>query len=268
MFAGERAECGVTITNASALPVTVTAEDRAGETSNTFLVYRLPAGQSIICSAPREFPTRGRFSGPVTLSSGVPFGFLECDRPGDASGEIVVLPRLGYAEPDGLRRWVLRSAGGDDRARRVQRRVTSDHADVRGVRAYRPGDTLRDIHWKSTARRGEPMAREYDTAPSPELVLVVEPWLPERPTAADRERLEAALSLAATIAVTWRRAFDTPVMVVVPGPDPAVATAASEDDLRDRADARSPTPPGGAHPDPLSPRGRSTGTSRAARAWW
>lgn len=232
VFAGERAECGVVVTNASARPVTVTAEDRAGDASNTFLVYRLPAGRSIVCSAPRAFPTRGRFGGPVTLSSGVPFGFLECDRPGAAGGEIVVLPRPGYAEPDGLRRWVLRSAGGDDRARRVLRRVTTDQAEVRGVRAYRPGDALRDIHWKTTARRGEPMVREYDTAPSPGLVLVVEPWLPYRPDAADRERLEAALSLAATMAVTWRRAFDSPVTVVVPGPAPAVATATSEEDLR------------------------------------
>ena len=48
------------------------------------------------------------------------------------------------------------------------------------------------FHWRTTARRGELMVREYDTAPSPELVLVVEPWLPTNPTATDRERLEAA----------------------------------------------------------------------------
>ncbi len=216
VFAGERAECGVTVTNDSSRPVTVVAEDRTGEGANSFLVYRLPAGQTLTCTAWRAFPTRGRFGGPVTVTSGFPFGFLECERPGDASGEIVVLPRPGYAEPDGLRRWVLRSAGGDDRARRVLRRVTTDQAEVRGVRQYRAGDALRDVHWRTTARRGEPMVREYDTAPSPELVLVMEPWLPDVPTPADRERLE----------------FDSPVMVVVPGRTPTVATATSEEDLR------------------------------------
>src|SRR5688572_22849749 len=178
MFAGERAECRVKVTNGSPRPVTVTAEDRAGAGANTFLVYRLPGGESIYCSAWREFPTRGRFGGPVAVMSGFPFGFLECERHGDASGEIVVLPKPGYAEPDGLRRWVSRQVADDGRARRVQRRVTSDHAEVRGVRAYRAGDSLRDVHWRTTARRGELMSREYDTAPSPELVLVVEPWLP------------------------------------------------------------------------------------------
>lgn len=232
VFAGERAECGVTVTNNSARPVTVTAEDRTGEGANTFLVYRLPAGQTLTCTAWRQFPTRGRFGGPVTLLSGIPFGFLECERPGEAHGEIVVLPRPGYAEPDGLRRWILRSAGGDDRARRVLRRITTDHAEVRGVRQYRAGDSLRDIHWRTMARRGEPMVREYDTAPSPELVLVVEPWLPAKPTPADHDRLEAALSLAVTMAITWRRAFDSAVMVVVPGPAPAIATSSSEEDMR------------------------------------
>lgn len=233
MFAGERAECRVKVTNNSARPVTVTAEDRAGAGANTFLVYRLPAGNSILCSAWREFPTRGRFGGPVTVMSGFPFGFLECERPGEAAGEIIVLPAHGYAEPDGLRRWVARQVLDDSRSRNVQRRVTSEQAEVRGVRVYRPGDSLRDVHWRTSARRGELVVREYDTAPSPELVLVVEPWLPVNPTAADRDRLEAALSLAVTMAVTWRRAFDSPVLVAVAGEVFQVATARSEEDMRE-----------------------------------
>ena len=230
-FAGEQADCGVKVTNGSGRPVTIAVEDRAGEKSNTFLVYRLPGGQSLACAAAREFPTRGRFGGPVLISTGFPFGFLECERPGDATGEVVVLPRPGYAEPDGLRRWVLRHAGGDGWARRVLRRVTSDQAEVRGVRPYRAGDAIRDIHWRTTARRGEPMVREYDVAPAPELVLVVEPWLPAGATAADSARLEAALSLAVTVALTWRRAFDSSVTVAIPGR--GVTTATSEEDLRD-----------------------------------
>jgi hypothetical protein len=81
------------------------------------------------------------------------------------------------------------------------------------------------------------MVREYDSAPSPELVLVVEPWLPPNPTQRDSELLEAALSLAATIAITWRRAFDNPVTLIVLGgvatAPPAVGTATSEETLRD-----------------------------------
>ena len=232
VFAGERVECGLTVTSSAAYPITLTAEDRAGPGANSFLVYRLPPGHALPCTAWRTFPTRGRYGGPVTLTSGFPFGFITCECPGAADGEIVVLPSIGVADPDGLRRWVLRSAQGDDRARRVLRRVSTDQAEVRGVRPYRSGDAIRDMHWRTTARRGEPMVREYDTAPSPELVLVIEAWLPSVSSAVDRTRLEAALSLAATIAVTWRRAFDSAVTVVVPGPDAVATTATSEENLR------------------------------------
>jgi uncharacterized protein (DUF58 family) len=231
-FAGERAECGVTVTNHSRLPITVSVADQAAGASNSFLVYRLPAGQTLSCSAPREFPARGKFTGTVNVLSGFPLGFVECERPCETSGEIVVLPRLGYAEPDGLRRWLSRQAGAEGFQRRVVRRVTGDFAEVRGVRPYRQGDALRDVHWRTTARRGELMVREYDIAPSLELLLVVEAWLPPNPTPADRERLEAALCLAVTIAMTWRRAFDSPVTVAVPGAERGVASAASEDELR------------------------------------
>jgi uncharacterized protein (DUF58 family) len=232
VFAGESADCGVVVRNGAARPVTVAVEERAGPSGNTFLVYRLPGGHTQTCAAPRVFAARGRFGGPVALSSGFPFGFLECERPGDSGGEVIVLPRPGVAEPDGLRRWVSRHAGHDGWARRVLRRATTDQAEVRGLRPYRAGDALRDVHWRTTARRGEPMVREYDVAPSPELLLVVEAWLPGAPTATDRARVEAALSLAVTIALTWRRAFDSPVTVAVPGDEPTVTTATSEADLR------------------------------------
>lgn len=250
IFAGERAECGVTVRNRSRFPVTVTAEDRAGGgAANTFFVYRLPAGHELTCTAAKEFAKRGRVKGPVALTSAVPFGFLECERLAETDGEIVVLPKLGVADADGLRRWVLRYAGGDSWAKRTQRRASADAAEVRGVREYRTGDALRDIHWRSTARRGEPMVREYDKSPSPELVLVVEPWLPANPTVADFANLEAALSLAATVAARWRQAFDVPVTVALAGGVPA--TASSDEDLREALTPLADTK-GTPDPEPLS----------------
>ena len=57
------------------------------------------------------------------------------------------------------------------------------------------------------------MVREYDAAPSPELVLVVEPWLPKEPASFEQDNLEAALSLAVTVARTWSRAFEARVTI-------------------------------------------------------
>ncbi|MBP3956114.1 DUF58 domain-containing protein [Gemmata sp. G18] len=250
LFAGERSEYGVRVTNHATRAMTVSVEDRSTAGTTNFLAYRVPAARSLDCTASRAFPTRGRFGGPVALLSSFPFGFVTCQLPGDATDEVVVLPTPGIAEPDGLRRWVARQAGGDGRARKVLRRVTTDRAEVRGVRAYRPGDPIRDIHWRTTARRGEPMVREYDTAPSPELVLVVEAWVPPTPTPADRARLEAALSLAVTIAVTWRHAFDSPVTVVVPGH--GAGTAHSAEELREVLAPLADVPGGPEHEAPTA----------------
>ena len=77
------------------------------------------------------------------------------------------------------------------------------------------------IHWKSSARRGELTVREFDAAPSPELLLVVEPWLPESPSAHDKARLEGALSIAASIFRAWCLALETKATLVVAG-DPCI----------------------------------------------
>jgi uncharacterized protein (DUF58 family) len=264
LFAGERSEFGVIVSNAANRAITVTAADRLPSGTTHFLAYRVPAQRSLTCTAAQVFAKRGRYSGPLALVSGFPFGFLECELATDSGGEIVVLPRPGVAEPDGLRRWIARQEGNDGKARKVLRRLTSDRAEVRAVRAYRTGDAIRDIHWRSTARRGEPMVREYDSAPSPELLLVVEAWLPEKPQPADYARVEAALSLAVTIAITWRRAIDSPVTIVTTEPTPVLATGYSDEDLREAlkplAEVR-----GGPMPDAISAAVFAGRLSRSAR---
>jgi hypothetical protein len=61
------------------------------------------------------------------------------------------------------------------------------------------------------------LVREYDTAPVPELMLVVEPWLPTNPKPLDLDMLEAALNLAVTVAFVWATSFRTRVTLVLLG---------------------------------------------------
>lgn len=220
VFAGEVVRVAIALRNTGRTAVSVGVTDVAN-----WFVDRLPPGATVECDDRRTFATRGRHGAerPVVWS-GSPFGFLRCERPGEPGNPVLVLPARGLADPEGMRRWVLRQSSGDSRSRHVQRRATSDQADVRGVRPYRPGDGLRTVHWRSTARHGELMVREYDAAPLPDLVLVVEPWLPANPTDADQLRLEAALSLAATVAWTWNREFSMPVTLLVVGSQPILRT--------------------------------------------
>jgi uncharacterized protein (DUF58 family) len=228
IHAGEEAVVRLIVSNIRTYSATVVVDEQIGGQSVDWLVLDLPGGASVSCYARRVFATRGQFPALVRVSSGYPIGFVSIDRPA-AMTDVIILPAVGTIDPDGLRRWIHRHAGNSDRNRKVLRRVTTDQADVRGVRPYRPGDPIRTIHWRSSARRGELVVREYDSVPSPDLVLVVEPWLPTIPTRGQRGNLEAALSLAVTIAINWSRVYGTQVTVVVAGDSDSIRTTAPSD---------------------------------------
>jgi uncharacterized protein (DUF58 family) len=72
---------------------------------------------------------------------------------------------------------------------------TGDATDLLGIRPYRPGDPIRDLHARSWARHGAPMVREYQEEFFTRIGLVVD----TDAAAASPAHLEAALSLAAGV---------------------------------------------------------------------
>jgi uncharacterized protein (DUF58 family) len=59
-------------------------------------------------------------------------------------------------------------------ATRTARGLYEDPSLFAGVRPYQPGDQLRQVHWKATARVGRPVSRRYDPAREREVVLAVD----------------------------------------------------------------------------------------------
>ena len=91
---------------------------------------------------------RGRFRlGPVSLTSGDPFGLFQTTLRLPQTTQIVVYPATydlrDFTLPLGL-------LSGGDALRRRTHYVTANAA---GVREYAPGDSYNRIHWPSTARR-------------------------------------------------------------------------------------------------------------------
>ncbi len=93
----------------------------------------------------------------VTLSTSFPFGMFRKERDLDVPGQIVVWPRtdrpVSVPSPAGGR--VPRSGAGAKGAH-------GHRGEYRSLRAYRPGDDPRDIHWRSSARLRDPVLREYE----------------------------------------------------------------------------------------------------------
>lgn len=132
-------------------------------------VERLPSGGSAEIETVRVANRRGRSTeGKVKVTSGAPFGLMTTRRALSVDSEVIVVPRwveLGsfpLAEPSSSPSDVLherpRAGGGEE---------------FLGVREFRPGDALRAVHWRSTARAGTLVVREYEQEISNRTALVI-----------------------------------------------------------------------------------------------
>ena len=93
-----------------------------------------------------------------------------------------------------------------------------DSIEFVGTREYREGDPLRRIHWRSWARRGLPVVKEYQEEYFSRIALVLDTFLPRRARGADRRRFEAGVSVLASIADHFGRSEDV-VDIFAAGPD-------------------------------------------------
>ena len=129
----------------------------------------------------------------VTIARPDPLGLVQALRRLPLPQSLVVLPRR-YPVPDiglpGTRKY---QPGGVALASSV-----GDSEEFVALRDYRPGDPLRRIHWKSWARVGKPVVKEYLDEFFVRHALVLDTF-----GAADGEpAFEEAVSVAASIAVS------------------------------------------------------------------
>jgi uncharacterized protein (DUF58 family) len=150
----------------------------------------------------------------ITLSTTFPFGLFRKERDLEIPGEIVVLPRSD--------RPIRMPMIGGGRTRRVAALFHGGggvRGEYRGLRAYRPGDDVRDIHWRSTARLGEPVVREYEQEAGETLWICLD--LRHPPGEAAEDAVEVAASMAARAEGRgWRYGLATVTGRVSPGQGP------------------------------------------------
>lgn len=168
---GDEVRVGLQVTNGgrTALPLLRLDDDFAAFGGFGVLVERLKPGQTAHVELVRSADRRGVFSsGEVTLTSGAPFGFLRSKRTLRVEGQTTVVPRwvelrsFPILEPSSFPSDVLH-----ERAR------TGAGEEFLGVRDYRPGDPPRSVHWRSTARAGHLIVREYEEEVASRVALVL-----------------------------------------------------------------------------------------------
>jgi uncharacterized protein (DUF58 family) len=95
---------------------------------------------------------------------------------------------------------------------------TGDAIEFVGTRDYREGDPIRNIHWRSWARRGAPVVKEYQEEYFCRIAIILDTFLPARPKPAERAAFEAAISVVASIADLFSRS-EYVVDILAAGPD-------------------------------------------------
>ncbi len=222
-FPGEPVAVSAEVWNPTDRPATAVVTDRSAANRSAWLFAPLPPRDARLISARWTFPVRGLHPiGPLAAEAGYPFGLVTATWELAPPGEVPVLPPVGAVDVERFRRWLVRGGAGDVHTRRPSRRPAPGQGDVRGLRPYRPGDSPREIHWKTSARRGQLLVREYDRAEPLDLVLVVDPWLPDG--IYDKQaarRLEWALSLATSLGLAWSDT-GSDLTLIVPGTPPEV----------------------------------------------
>lgn len=95
---------------------------------------------------------------------------------------------------------------------------TGDAIEFVGTRDYREGDPIRNIHWRSWARRGKPVVKEYQEEYFSRVAIILDTYLPKGFTPADRAAFEGAVSTVASVA-DWFSRTEAVVDVLAAGPD-------------------------------------------------
>lgn len=169
--AGGNAEESITIQNSSWLPkLWVEIRDDStlfGRRGNGALSLGGYERQTLILITPCE--RRGEFTiGPMSLISGDPFGLFKRRRKLLINEKVIVYPSVVPLFSFGQLPGDL--PGGNVRGQRAY--VTTPNAS--GVRDYRSGDAIRQIHWRSSARLRRLMVKEFDLDPLSESWLVLD----------------------------------------------------------------------------------------------
>ncbi len=199
------------------------AVEPVGDTELSVRTPALESGQ--VHELGIELPTERRgilTVGPLELKRGDPLGLVDRTTRVGHGTPFVVYPRVHQVTGMGAGR--VRDLDGPASD-------TSPHGNIsfHALREYVPGDDLRHIHWRSSARTGQLMVRQYvDTRRPAQLVL-----MDTRRSSLDPGSFEHALEIVASLVVSGAEG-GYPVLVATPDQVGSSAIFSGRDTCLDR----------------------------------
>lgn len=138
---------------------------------------------------------RGLYTlGPTSLLSADPFGVYEIHLHYHATTTLLVVPPVVPLPA------IEVAPGGRAGDARPKPHSLARNVSAAGVRIYTPGDSLRDIHWPTTARKENPYIRLRDDTPSGDWLIVLDAQSSIHYGAGWESTMEHAIVLGASLA--------------------------------------------------------------------
>ena len=167
-----------------------------------------------------------------------PFGLARSAVELPAGGSVVVYPRL--VQLGGL--FSESGAHAQDGKRLLLQRQSG--FDLHSVREYEQGESLRKVHWPTTARRGQLMVKELEDAPRDEIAIVLDADAGAVTGGSFDAQVRAAGSILRTHASRGRRA----VLSLNAGQPSSVRVSSLEGDWQAAFEALAAVEPNGFRP--------------------
>ena len=149
---------------------------------------RIRFGEVLPLHYPVDTSRRGKLvAGPLVLRRTDPLGLLVAERLVGGTCAVSVRPRRHHIRmlPSGR----IRDLEGPTRE------VSQGSASFHQLREYVPGDDLRHIHWRTSARTGTLVVKQMVDTTRPEVVVIVD----NRAVAVEPDDFEAVVEIAASV---------------------------------------------------------------------
>lgn len=196
--AGQTTQVRLHLENVSRLPTgLLLAEDTVPYALGTrprYVLNGIERGGSRELSYPLRSDVRGKFEiGPLEIRIADSFGLVEVGRSFSSCTPLVVTPKVVA-----LPRAVVTGSWVGDGEGRARTAAAAGEDDV-VPRAYRDGDELRRVHWRSTARYGELMVRREEQQWRNRVLLLLDTRRGAHTGSGPASSFEFAVSAAASI---------------------------------------------------------------------
>lgn len=196
---GEDVEVVVFIRNKFWLPIPwIYVEDFVPPTAQVFgenkKLFILRSNEIKLLTYKLRFPHRGYFRiGPIMIETGDFFGLQKHFGSGESQEYVTVLPSVVYIKTFQV------STRRPHGPVRVSNKIYEDPTRIYGIRDYVPGDPIKSIHWKATAKVGSLQVKTNEPATVLGATLILDLFEDDYFPQKREESIELAITTTASI---------------------------------------------------------------------